>query len=259
MEFKESKFERKEEMPFEADLRIDFIRHGKPVYSAEERQTGNFEGELTSEGKEQISFSAENIAKNIDKEKEIIVIWSSPKKRTRETSEIIKAALDKQGIPLIEPQIKLKKSLRDVQITRALIEDMTRNGVLSDWMEYWVKNRELPSGVESPEEVSKRVNRVITYMERIARKVEPKDGKKLHFVCVGHEELFKDFLEKGYGLEPKRTSGPAYGEVLRIDIHKSEPSKDAVLDLSYRDKKTKLGFDKDKRELYKQESNSSRL
>ncbi|NOQ68468.1 hypothetical protein GQ568_03435, partial [Patescibacteria group bacterium] len=48
----------KKEGPFSADLRVTFIRHGKPEYTEEEIETGNFEGELSSQTKEEIKNNA---------------------------------------------------------------------------------------------------------------------------------------------------------------------------------------------------------
>ncbi len=235
-------------MPFEADLRVDFIRHGKPSYAAEERRVGEFEGELTPEGREQIAASVEELAKNINKEKEIIAIWSSPKRRARETAEIIENTLNKFNVAVIRSGEK--KSLKDVKITTEFLEQMQEKGV-KDWMKYWVETENLPDGVETPRSVKKRTERVITYLERIARTINPPENKKLHFICVGHEETVRDLLEEALDTGTQKGTGPNYGEIVRMDIKKSESEKDAVLDLSYRNLKAKLGWNSKERKFYK--------
>jgi broad specificity phosphatase PhoE len=261
-EFKESKIESEEEEPFKADLRVDFIRHGKPKYTQGEIESGKFEGELIPEGIEQVKSSALELARGIDKDKELIIIWTSPKKRAQQTSEIIRDIFNEEKISIIEKgwkrkeqkekideePIRTQEPLRDVKLTGEFVGELKKIAV-ADWMEYWAKAGELPKGIEKPEEVKERTERLITHLERIARTIEPPKGKKLHFICVGHEETVRDLLEEAYGSGTKKGTGPNYGEVVRMDIHKSEPNKDAVLNLNYRDSKAKLNFNKERREI----------
>lgn len=252
MELKEPKFEKKEEMPFEADLRVDFIRHGKPSYTKEEFEAGKFEGELTVKGRRQIENQGLELTKNIDKDKELVAIWASPKKRADQTAVIIKDVFEKEGISVWES--KTKESLRDLKWTSGSIEFFEKfvkeEGAADAWMKYWSEAEKLPDGVEKPEEVKQRIARVITYLERIARTVQP-SGKKLHFICIGHEEIFRDLLEEGFGMGTKKGTGQIYGEVLRIDINKSEDNKDAILNLKYRGMESQLGFNKNSREFHR--------
>jgi len=248
--------------PFEADLRVDFIRHGKPEYTKEEISTAKIEGRLTDVGKQQIEESAIKLTKEIDKKKELVVIWVSPKRRAQETAKIIRDTFDKEEMPILTKgittqQLRTQKPLGDVQMTPEFINQLIKEKAVNDWMKYWIKSEKLPEGVEKPEEVKTRLKRIITYLERIARKIYPESGKKLHFICIGHEEIFRDLLNEGYGLGTQKGTGPDYGESLRIDIHKSSEDGDAVLDLKYRNQDVKLGFKKDERKIYKMDSKSS--
>jgi len=255
IERKESKFERKEEMPFEADLRVDFIRHGKPVYTQEELKTGQPEGTLTPEDRKELKIQMKKLASGIDKEKELVVIWSSPRRRSRQTAEVVREVFEEEGISILEKQksgekLRIKKSLRDVDMTAEAAQQVLE-GKIPSGMASWLEGK-FPKGVETPEEFRERFMRIITYLERIARTVHLPEGKKLHFICAVHGETIGDLLETAYGIDVRKDSAPTFGEVTRVDIHKSEPGKDAVLDLSYEGyPKAKLGFDKEKRKLYK--------
>jgi broad specificity phosphatase PhoE len=259
--FIEGKIERKkefEEKLFKADLRIDFFRHGKPEYTEEELKTGRLEGTLKESGKGQIIESVQKLAKDIDKDKEIIVIWTSPKKRAQERAEIVKNVLKKEEIEILAvgrerkgPELRTTLSLKDVGLSEEFIKELLEKDMSADWMEYWTGKKTLPKEVERPEEVKKRTERLITYFERIARNIQPKQEKKLHFICIGHEEGFRDLLEEGFGIGTKRGESPTYGEILRMDIFKSAPGRNAVLELNYRDKKAKLIFNKETREFRK--------
>lgn len=268
MEFKERKFESKEVEPFEADLRVDLVRHGKPSYTEEEVASGQVEGLLTPEGIEDFRKVAENLANSINKDKEIVVLWRSPRVRAQQSSEILEDVFEKKGISFLEKgqkraggawegekneeRLRTKESLSDIK-TSAEFMKVLKEGNIEEWWTYWLTAEKLPRGTESPSEVKKRVERFIAYLERIARTIEAPDEKKLHFICVGHEELFWDLSKVAYGMDPLTDGGPGYGESLRIDINKSTSEKDAVLNLKYKEKEAELSFNKEKRIFYKAE------
>jgi len=245
-------FEVNEKEPAQPDLRVDFIRHGKPEYTDEERKSTKFEGILTEEGINQIKNKALELAGQIDKESELVVFWVSPRGRARQTAEILYNILQEQNIPVIK-DLKTVGSLSDVKMSPDFIKDLLKNNAIGKWMEYWAES-DLPEDTEKPDEVKKRVERIITYLERIARQVIPAGNKKLHFICVGHEEIFRDILEEGYGLGTKNSTGPSYGEVMSMKIRKSEQGQDAVLELRYKGQEANLGFNKESRKFFKQEN-----
>lgn len=251
MGFEESQFERREsKMPFDADLKVDFIRHGRSEYTDEERKSAKFEGNLTEAGIDQIKDKALELVGQIDKEKELVVFWVSPRKRAQQTAEILYNIFQEQNISVIK-NLKTIESLSDVRMSPNLIKDLLKNNAIGKWMEYWAES-DLPKDTEKPEEVKKRVERIIAYLERIARQITPAENKKLHFICVGHEEIFRDMLEEGYGLGTKNSTGPSYGEVMSMGIIKSKQGQDAVLDLRYKGQETKLRFDKESRRFHKE-------
>lgn len=249
MEKFEQKIERKENEVFASDLRVDFIRHGEPFYTEEELEKGEMEGLLSDKGIKEIERLGEELGETINKDKELIVIWVSPRKRVLQSSIIIADKLKEKGVDVY--RMKVRESLRDVKLGNDFIDEIFEAGELDNWMEYWSQKDSLPIGTEEPKDVKKRVNRILTYLERIARKVKPINNKKIHFLCIGHEEIVRDLLEESFSVGTKKGTGPEYAEFVRVDIAKSENDKDAELDLKFRGKNNTLGFSKENRNFYK--------
>lgn len=247
----DGQLESQEKKPTQPDLKVDFVRHGKPVYTDEEIRSATIEGSLTEEGINQVKERAVELASRIDREKEFVVFWVSPKQRAQQTAKIIFDIFHEQNIPVIK-DLRTVKSLSDVRMSPSFIEDLLENDAIGEWMEYWTES-DLPEDIEKPEEVKKRVERIITYLERIARNITPEEGRRLHFICVGHEEIFRDLLEEGYRLGTKNNMGPSYGEVMSVGINKSEPGKNAKLKLDYHGQSTELDFDKESRRFFNSE------
>ncbi|MBI3631957.1 MAG: histidine phosphatase family protein [Candidatus Vogelbacteria bacterium] len=245
-------FELKEKEPFRSDLTADFVRHGQPKYTEEELKSAKLEGQLTEEGIKQTERRAIELVGKIDKEKELIVFWVSPRQRAQQTAGIISDIFQRQGIQVLK-NLHTSPSLSDIKTSPQFWDDVIKNSEVKKWMEYWSES-DLPGDTEKPEEVKRRVQRVVTYLERIARTIKPPEGKKLRFICVGHEEIFRDLLEEGYGFGTKGSSGPSYAEVLSMDINKSEEKKAASLRLKFHGQEARLKFDKDNRNFSREEA-----
>ncbi len=249
MEKFEQKIERKKNEVFESDLRVDFIRHGEHFYTEEELEKGEMEGLLSDKGIKEIENLSEELGKTIKKDKEFVVMWISSKRRALQSSIIIADKLKERGINV--HSMKTRDSLRDVKLDNDFVDEIIKNGELDNWMKYWSQRDNLPIETEAPKDVKKRVNRILTYLERIARKVKPINDKKIHFLCIGHEEIVRDLLEESFSMGTEKGTGPEYAEFVRVDITKSENDKDAELNLKFRGKNTTLGFNKESRDFYK--------
>ena len=242
----------KQEGPFEADLRVDFLRHGQPSYTEEELKTAEFEGKLTKDGAEQVRKTVEKLADGIDHNRELVIIWESTKNRARQTAKIVEEVFKQKEIPVLRSSAW--KSLRDIKATPEFFSQVKEAGASNKWMEYWTETEDLSVGTETPADVKRRTSRVIANLERAARTVHPEEGRKLHFIIPSHEETARDLLEEAYGTGTKAGTGPIYGETMRVDIHKSENDKDAVLELSYAGHpNAELGFEKNERKFYKRQ------
>lgn len=242
-----SGIELKEKEKKQPDMVVNFIRHGKPEYTSEEKVAGEYEGNLTAEGVAQIEKSALDLVADIDKEKEIVLIWKSPKRRAQQSAEIIKNILINNGVQVLEKEASANKtSLKDTKLG----PDFNASD-WSNWMAEWVRQEtELPNGAEKPEEVKSRVGRILTYLERISKKVKLDAGKKLRIVCITHEEVFRDLLEEGFEMGTQKGTGPTYGEILKIGVSSSD--KEGVkFNMEYRGKDSEIGFDKETRQFKK--------
>jgi len=178
------------------------------------------------------------------------VIWESPKRRAARTAEIIREVFEGKEIPIFKTGIK--DSLRDVKAVPEFFDQMKRSGA-SDWMKEWAESDDLPEGMEGPGDVKKRTERIITYLERIARAVHPEGNKKFHFIIPSHEETVKSLLDEALGEGAENQKGPRYGETVRVDIKRSEPGKDAGLEVTYGDRTDKLGFNTERRIFFKKD------
>ena len=265
MNGKEKYFENIEKKEvFSADSRVDFIRHGKPEYAEEEIKTGKYEGELRDESKENVRKNAESFAGEINKEKEIIVFLTSPKNRAKETAEIYKDVFEKEKISIYEGIVTKATLLRDAGLNVDFLDNQEKavnNGEISwdDWMEFWVDESEkekLSEGVEKPEEIRKRVGKFIGLLKDSDILIRPPKGKKVHYICIGHEEVVRDLLEEGFDTGTAKGTGLDYGEKLRMDIYKSQSDKNVSLNLEYRGNESNLDFDATEKRFEKPKDNN---
>ncbi|MDP3014942.1 MAG: phosphoglycerate mutase family protein [bacterium] len=242
--------EKKESVPFEADMRVDFFRHGKVNYTAEELASAKYEGQLGDVGRKQVEAGAQKLAQSIDRERELVVLWASPRQRAQESAEIIAEILKAENIGVIQKlgkkDIRKIGALRDVGLSP---EFMKAKGPDRDWMEFWDKADNLPESTEAPESLKERSLRILAYLEKISRLISPPADKKLHFICVGHEESFKELLSEGFGQGVEKESRPANAETMRLDIFHSGAKPE--FRLKYRDEEADLKFDSAERKIYK--------
>jgi hypothetical protein len=89
--------------------------------------------------------------------------------------------------------------------------------------------------------------RVLTYLERIARKIRPEDGKSLRFIVVGHEEGVRDLLEESFGVGTEKGTGPGYAGVVEVGI--STGDVDSKFDVTFNGQKQSLVFNRENRSV----------
>src|SRR3989344_8537492 len=88
-------------------IRLFVVRHGASEYLERDfvKKMGKWNPEvhdLTPEGEKMVSKSAEDIAKEIDSQKNIVVFLSSPRARALRTMEIIEKNLRSRNIAIYE-------------------------------------------------------------------------------------------------------------------------------------------------------------
>jgi len=224
-------------------IKAEFVRHGKPTYSEEEYKSGKFEGTLTENGKKELEETINKLAENISDD-ELVVILSSPKKRAIESAEIAHKILKEKGVNIF-PSLKITDSLKDIQMTPEFVESL--KDFEGFWMEYWAK-KNLPEGVEKPEDVKKRAQRVIAYLNRVGKIKNL--TQKIRFVLFGHEEGVRDLLMEAFGIDTEKGEGPTYAENISVNFFNVGENA-TKLEVSYRDKKGVLDFDSKTRDFKK--------
>ena len=98
------------------DMRIDFIRHGKPNYDGENEQSGEVQGRLDEDSRIAVRQQAERFITEIDAENELVVVYSSPKTRSIQTAEVWLEALKTAGIPALKLSGEEKKVILKLRI-----------------------------------------------------------------------------------------------------------------------------------------------
>ncbi|MBI3633915.1 MAG: histidine phosphatase family protein [Candidatus Vogelbacteria bacterium] len=228
-------------------MRCDFVRHGKPTYTDEDLFSEAVEGDLTPEGVSQVEVLAASILAGFEKDGEIMIIWSSPKRRALQTADVIWSAFDKAGIRIRKP--KVVWSLRDVILTGEAYAEIPEEGKSKSWMEYWASVVGLPIGMELPRSLRRRVMRVVANLERLARKANSDSKKRVRVLCITHEEMMRDILEEAYGTGTELGTGPTYGELLKVEIEPDEKGAAATLSLVFRHQNARLLLNLETREI----------
>ena len=217
----------------------DYVRHGKPEYTKEDIASGHIEGTLTPEGRIQVEETINGIADGFSPE-EVAIILTSPKQRAKESAELAAEILIKRGINVVLP-VKMKDSLKDVQMSPEYVGKIVDGGGAADWMEAWAAEKHVPEGTEDAAHVKKRAQRVINYLRRYAEKISGA-GERPHFILFGHEEGVRDILEAAFGTGTKKGEGPIYGESVSIDFLDDQNGK-LKMHVKYGDITGRLEFD----------------
>lgn len=230
------------------DLVVDIIRHGQALYTDEEKRTAQYHGKLSERGIEDITLAAKGLVGGIDKEEELVIIWSSPKSRAAESADLISKELQAQGINQFRKVIN-KEDLRDVNMVPEFNEKK-RNFPQMNWMDLWDALEELPEGMESHESVRQRTNKVMSILARITNNYHLPDGKKLHFIIIAHEEIAKTLLDDTLNKVEVPVQNLANAEVMRIGFNKTPEKGIVSVDVQLRDLPIRrVGFSIDGREF----------
>lgn len=239
--------QKKEEEPSpQYDLTVDFIRHGKAVYTTEELKTAQYNGQLNDTGKEQIVSSALRLVGSIDQNNELVIIWSSPKSRAAQSADLINQTLKDEAIPVYKKIIE-KDSLIDVFLTPEFLKQRQQTSPQTDWIEFWeiLETEEtLPPGVETPEQVKQRTNKIFIALAKIARNYHLPDKKRLHFIVVAHEETLRDLLKNSFSGNTEPAKSLENAESLRLGFQKTTDPQMMNINIQFRDLPSKnVNFD----------------
>lgn len=211
---------------FKSDIRLTFFRHGDTEKYEEVDVGGDLEA-LTEEGMIQVLISAVELAQGVKKNNEVSLIWTSPRKRTIQTAQVLADTLHTYGAIVLEHRVHLRRKCKVVDMLSSpnLTQefwDMRPEGesFVPLWRELSQK-RTLPKGVESYDVHVKRVCNCIVYAQRMAdvRKKNP-NCPRMRIIAVCHFETVTPILQAAYGekIGVAREKGLRNAEYLHIDI-----------------------------------------
>ena len=241
----DSKFEQSPNIPI-----IDVIRHGEterkqnrarfheaPVLDVDnpDFKLNTEHLDLKEEGIASIKTSADQLVDLIDKEKEIILIVSSPAWRTHSSALVLEKVLREKGINILNEEGKpkfskainqhssffektLKRSFGENDTTKQIIEEYKEKGYRKG-LERVLKEFE---GVDINKKMDEAENlsfqRFLRHMSNIYNYLSPDTikklkGKRLRIVVLAHEETTRGFIEENM---PSGTPSQANSQILEI-------------------------------------------
>lgn len=266
----------------EKDIVVTVMRHGESEYKDFQNvlksgiaRDKSLLPDLSEKGVENISRRAHELLDGIDKENEIVIIWTSPELRAIGTSKIIEDVLRENGVMVIKnseisslaeahatPVGKMKLAPQKIHKyfdLSGLTEDQAKE---IEEAKATMENPDIPFGeawrsyagtekfedVETKEASKKRFNRVINGLFLLKKIMKPKDPtKRLRFVCIVHEDLPDELLESAFEKGLINHKGLGNGESIELTI-KSSKDRDLV-NAEHQGETRELVFDREKREF----------
>ena len=225
-------------------MKVFRVRHGETEYKEQTTPGGIAEDQtdLTENGKQQIEQAADKIAARLDKEKDIVFVASSPRRRTQDTASIIRNKLQELGFELWDDEKSrsqlIQQRIRNIDVFDAdgnalvpthpdyagffngavahIAQEATKLG-MSD-VEYLAANPH-PS-LETLDSTAKRSRDHLTYLMRVAHAIQPKFTRRLVIIEAEHVESLDDFTGQvtSQARTEKNKTGMKKGEVVEIDI-----------------------------------------
>lgn len=236
----------------------DFIRHGESKYrevlmSDEERsELGNKRPlDLTDKGVEQVKQTAMELVKTINKDEEVVMLWTSPAWRARGSADLIREVLEKEGITVLREDVIT--SMRPIKQKdagymagvwgRVNKEGLNGDAVFARHPEFQVPNDK----VESYPEAKQRAERVYNWIRYIAEKIDT-NGKRLHIIGTTHFEFLNPIMEELFGFDVEKDEGVSKGEPMRITFEFDKNAGETRVSADFRGQhKEALTFDAENR------------
>jgi len=264
----------------EKQISVIFMRHGESSYQDAQNilkggkpRDKSLLPDLSPKGIENINNKAAELAKKFEKEKDLVVIWTSPELRAIGAGQILEDNFIREGVDVIRnseisslseahttPEGKLKlapqrthkyfdlsrlseEQVNGIKEAKAAMEDPDMP-FGETWRNY--AGKEKFEDIEGVESSKKRFNRVINGLFMLKKIMKPEDpNKNLRFVCVVHEDLPNELLEHAFDKGLINHKGLGNGESVELTI-KSESDKDIVT-AKHQEEQKELIFDRKKR------------
>ncbi len=227
--------------------RITLLRHGQTEYT-------DVYPDLTEEGQETVRRSAEQIAKNLREEEEVLLM-SSDKARAQGTAGIVKDVLGYKGnIRTVKgiTGLEMRNREKGMEIINEMLAD---GGVPSVDYAYTHDPRFDDAEIFEPrDEIQKRFMTNIEYAIRAFKTVaKHEELPKPHLIAVTHFEVLSPFLHQIFDI--KHPEDPTFKNAETVEISVIDPSAEnensdlVFLEVSFRDHIKTIGFDRINRRL----------
>lgn len=254
-------------------LRVFSVRHGDTLYL--EQMRGNVsedEIDLTEKGIAQITSAVEKIAERIDRDNSIVWVIGSPRKRARDSANIIRAYLKDSGFEVYD-DVKQREDHNRVRSVDVL--NASGTAIDPDDPQYVEKiatvMASLPSGVvptqyvtlnkvpglEPSADIKERASDQFSYLMRIAHTIQPRSKKQMVIVQVEHEETMDPIYDNASDgrFTVKKVTGAQKGEVVELNI--PVEGDEIGVDFIDRGEKSSIKFDYLKRNFVTGEAPNS--
>ncbi len=277
----ERSVEQRKEKPAEREISVTFMRHGESSYEDFQNllkggcsRNKKLLPDLSEKGIETITNKARKLTEDIDKENEIVVIWTSPELRAIGSGQIIERILAKDGIAIIrnseisslseahtgiEGKLKMipqrihkyfdlsgltKEQLMSIRMTKDAMDDPDMP-FGETWRQY--AGEEKFEDIENRNVSKKRFNRIVNSLFLLKKIMKPKDpSKRLRFIFVIHEDLPDNILEFAFNKGLINRKGLGNGEGLDLTIRDKN-----LVKACHESEEKDLIFDREKREFIK--------
>ncbi len=211
---------------FKPDIRLTFFRHGD-TEKYEEIDVGGDAEALTEEGMGQVLLSTVELAQGIKRDDEVSLIWTSPRRRTVQTAQVLANTLHTYGAIVLKHRARSKGACEIVDMLSSpnLTQefwDMRPEGesFVPLWREL-SQQKILPEGVEPYEVHVQRVCNCLLYAQRMADIRKKKAHcPRIRIIAVCHFETVTPLLQAAYGerIGVAREKGLRNAEYLHVDI-----------------------------------------
>jgi len=247
----------KRETPKWRDIKVFRVRHGDSKYNEHLKTDREDEKDLTELGIQQSLEAAKTIESQLDKDNDIICFAFSPRYRTKSTGEVIKNYLNSKGFLIykdpkereiqervrgadlldyngssVEPGEKKHAEIYFKRLKEAFAIMPRGESIAKFWLQGEIDM------LEKPSKVKKRTRDQLTFLMRIARKIQPKIDKHIVIIEVEHEETIDELLKVASQgeLGILKDSGLGKGEVIQLNI----PIKGDEISIKLLDRDIKL-------------------
>ncbi len=228
------------EKPSWQNIKVFRVRHGHTPYNEQLKGIPDDDTiDLTEQGIKEIEASAENISQRLNKDEDVVCVVYSPRKRTRDSAQIVKNYLIDRGFTVWDDPKEREDQyrVRSTDILNSESQPISHNEPA-----YAPAFRELLSSLkqsvphgstatqhwkqggvdvlETPESVDKRSKDQLAFLMRVAHTIQPKVDKHIVVVELEHEETLDDVVSHATDgvTSIQGGSGPKTGEVFELEI-----------------------------------------